>query len=101
MDIIIRATPEEWEIIGLFIQKSCKSWRVERTFDRSVVVSPKAYFDDRLQMFNHLYGHHAELSLVLGLDDRGRFRVKLKMTAEDATLLRMFHNENIEMVATD
>lgn len=99
MKVAVRATPEEWEVISPFIRNTCKTWRIERTLDHIVIASPKAYFADRIEMFRHLYGHQAEINIVLGLDDLGRYKVNLQMSDEDATLLRLFHTDNVEMVA--
>ena len=100
--IMVIATPTEWEEIGAFIRK-LSSWR---SFAKNctlsavnVVQTPKHYFDDRLKLFEQIYGNKADTNAVLGLDTQGRFRTKIVLSEEDATLLRVFYTDHTEMVA--
>lgn len=99
---MVIATPTEWEEIGSFIRK-LSSWR---SFAKNctlsavnVVQTPKHYFDDRLKLFEQVYGNKADTSAVLGLDAQGCFRTKIVLSDEDAALLRVFYTDHTEMVA--
>lgn len=102
--LTVRATPEEWQVIGPFIRKSCKSVNLTSRILGSLLTSPKAYFDDRIKLFEHLYGNKADVNAVLGLNEAGQYSAKIVMSDKDATILRMFHDQHVEireMVATD
>lgn len=102
--LTIRATPEEWGTLGPFIRKNCNTVQLNSRILATLLTTPKAHFDDRLKLFEHLYGNKADVNAVLGLNEQGQYSTKVIMSDKDATMLRMFHDEHVEvreMVVTD
>lgn len=105
--ITLQATIEEWEGLGPLINNSIDSFSGVDGRDVYMITCPKEYFDSRIELWEDVYHTAANRTeaakYACGIDENERFRkVKLNVTKELATLIRMFFpNVLLEVLATE